>query len=237
MAALGEELLLTVGDLSAVDTHKVKLRATQHRVACYKSRFGAFDTIPKIVGEIMADIGPAPKERVDIEVIIQKTLEKPLWAQVIPKSMRPNLNFEFLLRHGLVDSIPDEPETIYKCPIPSLHSFAVARTGSPLHVSAYAGDLESLGKNMDRRYEINGVDAWGRTPLHLAAEYNWDKVAQILLKKGADPKIQDNRKRLPLDMAREGSKTRDLLNEVINPSPSPQNSRDYDYDFDPSPDF
>ena len=86
-------------------------------------------------------------------------------------------------------------------------------------------------------YEINGVDAWGRTPLHLAAEYNWDEVAKVLLKKGADPKIQDNRKRLPLDMAKEGSVTHELLNKVTYPSPSPQNSRDYDYGFDPSPDF
>ena len=234
LAALGEELLITEGDLSAVDPHKIKLRATKRRVAYYNTRFGAFESFAKIVGEIMADIGSAPKDRVDIEVIIQKTLEKPLWAQVIPNSMRPKLNFEFLLRHGHVDRSPDDP-AIFHCPIPSLQSFAVARTGSPLHVSAYAGDLESLGEDLNTGYEINSVDNWGRTPLHLAAEYDWDKAAKILLEKGADPQIRDNRKRLPLDMVKEESVSYKLINKVTNPSSSPQNSRDYD--LDPSPGF
>ena len=236
MRSLGEELLITEGDLSAVDLHKVKFRATKRRVAYYNSRFGAFGTIPKIVGEIMADLGPKPRQREDIEVSILKILEKPLWAQLTSGTYLPRLDFDFLLRHGQIDRIKRNP-AIFKCPIPSLQSFAVACTGSPLHVSAYAGDLESLGEDLDTGYEINGVDDWGRTPLHLAAEYNWDKVAQILLKEGADPKIQDNKKRLPLDMAKGGSVTYDLINKATIPSPSPQNPRDYDYGFDPSPDF
>ena len=234
LASLGEELLLTKGDLSAVDPHNVKLRATQHRVAYYNTRFGKFGLVPKIIGEIMADIGPAPKTLVDIEVIIQKTLAKPMWAQITSGTYLPRLDFEFLLRHGQIDRIKRDP-AIFKCPIPSLQSFAVARTGSPLHISAYAGDLESLGEDLEEGYEINGVDAWGRTPLHLAAEYDWEETARILLAKGADPKLRDKQERLPLDMAKEGSKTRGLLNRVTNPTPSPGNSRDYDYD--PSPDF
>ena len=182
----------------------------------------------------MADIGPKPRELVDILANIFKLLEKPQWSQITPNSTLPPLNYEFLLRHGLIDSIPEHP-AIFECPIPSLQSYAVAWTGSPLHVSAYAGDLESLGKDLATGYEINGVDDWGRTPLHLAAEYNWDQVVQILLEKGADPQIQDNRKRLPLDMAKEGSATHDLIDKVTYPSPSPSNSRDYDYGFDPSP--
>ncbi len=236
MRVLGEELLTTEGDLSEVDPHKVKLRATKRRIAYYNSCFGAFGTIPKIVGAIMADIGPKPRELVDILANIFKLLEKPQWSQITPNSTLPPLNYEFLLHHGLIDSIPENP-AIFECPIPSLQSYAVAWTGSPLHVSAYAGDLESLGKDLATGYEINGVDDWGRTPLHLAAEYNWDQVVQILLGKGADPQIQDNRKRLPLDMAKEGSATHDLINKATIPSPSPQNSKDYDYDFDPSPDF
>ena len=234
MRSLGEELLLTGGDLSAVDPHNVKLRATQRRVAYYNTRFGSFDTIPKIVGEVMADIGSMPRQRHEIEEIILQTLAKPLWAQLTSGTYLPKLDFEFLLRHGQIDRIKRDP-AIFKCPIPSLQSFAVARTGSPLHISAYAGDLESLGKDLATGYEINGVDAWGRTPLHLAAEYDWEETARILLAKGADPKLRDKQERLPLDMAMEGSKTRGLLNRVTNPSPSPGNSRDYDYD--PSPDF
>ena len=234
MRSLGEELLLTGGDLLAVDPHKVKIRAAKRRVAYYNTRFGAFDTIPKIVGEVMADIGHAPKTLVDIEVIIQKTLAKPMWAQITSGTYLPRLDFDYLLRQGQIDRIKNNP-AMFKCPIPSLQSFAVARTGSPLHLAAYAGDLESLGEDLEEGYEINGVDAWGQTPLHLAAEYDWEEAARILLAKGADPKLRDKQERLPLDIAKEGSKTHDLLNEVTNPSPVPQNSRNYDYD--PSPEF
>ena len=211
MRSLGEELLLTKGDLSAVDPQKVKLRATKRRVAYYETRFGGFGTIPKIVGEVMADIGPKPRQRHEIEEIILKTLAKPLWGPITSGTYLPRLDFEFLLRHGQIDRINKNP-AIFKCPIPSLQSFAVACTGSPLHISAYAGDLESLGEDLEEGYEINGVDAWGRTPLHLAAEYNWQEAARILLAKGADPKIQDNKKRLPLDLPPVGSKTHELLN-------------------------
>jgi len=80
MRSIGEELLKTDGDLSAVEPIAVKHRATNRRVDYYNSRFGPFETNPRIIGEIMAEIGPKPRSGEEILEIIGKTIEKPKWA-------------------------------------------------------------------------------------------------------------------------------------------------------------
>lgn len=58
LRALGESLLEVQGRLSAVDDLAVKNRAKQYRVEYYETRFGSFESVKKIIGEIMAEMGP-----------------------------------------------------------------------------------------------------------------------------------------------------------------------------------
>ena len=240
MAALGQELLENEGNLSAVDPHLVKLGATTYRVSYYNTRFGPFSPNPEVVGENMAEIGSVPRRGVEIKAITSKQRRVPEWTERLSESELQQLDFEFLLRYGLIDKMQDNPAPVLVCPIPSLHSYSVTQTGSELHISAYSGNLELVKMNLDHGLDINGPDAWGRTPLHIAAENNWDRVTQLLLNNGTNPQIRDNRIRLPLDLAKKGSYTHDLLNEITDPNHSPSNTKNsvnYDNDFNPSPDF
>ncbi len=240
LAALGQELLENEGNLSAVDPHLVKLGATTYRVSYYNTRFGPFSPNPEVVGENMAEIGSVPRRGVEIKTITSKQRRVPEWTERLSESELQQLDFEFLLRYGLIDKMQDNPAPVLVCPIPSLHSYSVTQTGSELHISAYSGNLELVKMNLDHGLDINGPDAWGRTPLHIAAENNWDGVTQLLLNNGTNPQIRDNRIRLPLDLAKKGSYTHDLLNEITDPNHSPSNTKNsvnYDNDFNPSPDF
>ncbi len=212
--ALGRELLKTDGNLAAVDPHTVKRNAALIRADYYNTRFGPFYSTPRIIGEIMADIGPIPREGEEIRTIINKTLKKPQWAELVSDPDLPRLNFNFLLHYGLINHIDSPTIHRFKCPIPSLQSFSVASTGSPLHTSAYAGLDDEIKACLSDGYDINGIDAWRRTPLHIAAENNWDKVTSLLLKKGADPHLRDHRNRLPQDLAKKGSYTQKLIISV-----------------------
>ncbi len=240
MKALGEELLNHNGDLVAVDTHKVKLRAAEFRVDYYDTRFGPFGSAPEIIGEIMAEIGTVSRRGGDIGAIVNKKCKEPYWVDRFVDSDLKKLNFQFLLRYGFIDKVSSTTRLGFRCPIPSLQSYSVATTGFDLHLSAYAGNEADLAESLSEGYDINGVDGWGRTPLHIAAENSWDGITQILLDEGASPQIRDNRNRLPLDLAKTGSYTHELLNKVTDPNHSPANTRnsdDYDNDFSPSPGF
>ena len=87
----------------------------------------------------MADIGPIPREGEEIRTIINKTLKKPQWAEIVSDPDLPKLNFNLILHYGLINLTPEDDSYEYHCPIPSLQSYTVAITGSPLHTSAYAG--------------------------------------------------------------------------------------------------
>ena len=218
MRSIGEELLKTDGDLSAVDQIAIKHRATNRRVDYYNSRFGPFETNPRIIGEIMAEIGPKPRSGEEILEIIGKTIEKPKWATNTINPKIKGLNFDFLQRYGFLDRIPDDP-TEFKCPIPSLQSYAVTWTGTPLHRLSYSGDLDSLGEKLKLGHDINGRDAWGRTPLQIATENNWKELVSHILAAGAKKSLPNN----------------PAMERIVDKPPS--NSGDYGNDFDPSPNF
>ncbi len=84
---------------------------------------------------------------------------------------------------------------------------------------------------MDLGYDINGLDAWGRTPLRIASENNWSKLARCMFKEGAmlDPSPKDNTKG-------NNPTTNDLAKNHI-PDKSPSGSGGDNNDFNPSPDF
>ncbi|KAF1896759.1 hypothetical protein Lal_00034459 [Lupinus albus] len=58
--------------------------------------------------------------------------------------------------------------------------------------------LAEAGANLDHRENSGGL-----TALHMAAGYVKPGVAKLLLDEGADPEIEDDRGRTPLDLARE----------------------------------
>ncbi|MXZ49649.1 MAG: hypothetical protein F4073_07935 [Rhodobacteraceae bacterium] len=231
LRALGESLLETEGKLSAVDDLAVKDRATQYRVEYYNSRFGTFESSKKIIGEIMAEMGPKPRSGLEIMGIIGKIIEKPQWTEKSIKPKIEGLDFDFLHRYGFIEAVHDLPGPLYHCPIPSLHSYAVATTGSPLHALAYTNDIEAFRKVLDLGYNINGLDAWGRTPLKIASEHNWNKLAIYMLKEGAmlDPSQKENTKG--------NNPTANYLAKDHEPDKSPSGSGGDDNDFNPSPDF
>ncbi len=231
LIALGHGLMATEGKLSAVDDLAVKDRATHFRVDYYNSRFGSFKSVRKIIGEIMAEMGPKPRSGEEILEIIGRIIEKPQWTTNTIKPKIEGLDFDFLHRYGFIDVIPNLPVPLFQCPIPSLHSYAVATTGSPLHTLAYSNDTESFRKFLDLGYDINGLDAWGRTPLKIASENNWSNLALYMIKEGAmlDPSPKDNTKG-------NNPTTNDLAKDHV-PGKSPSGSGGDDNDFNPSPDF
>lgn len=231
LVALGHGLMATEGKLSAVDDLVVKDRATKYRVDYYNSRFGSFESVKKIIGEIMAEMGPKPRSGEEILEIIGRTIEKPQWTTNTIKPKIEGLDFDFLHRYGFIEVIHDLPGTLYHCPIPSLHSYAVSTTGSPLHTLACSNDIKSFKKLLDLGYDINGLDAWGRTPLKIASENNWSKLARYMFKEGAmlTPSPKDNTKG--------NNPTANHLAKDLEPDKSPSGSGGDDNDFNPSPDF
>ncbi|MYG42288.1 MAG: hypothetical protein F4203_03970 [Rhodobacteraceae bacterium] len=218
LAALGQELQGTEGVLSAIDPIAVKHRATQYRVDYYNSRFGMFKSNPRIIGEIMAELGQRPRSKGEIGTIINSKRKDQLRVEEITHSELDKLTFDFLQRYGFLDRIPDDP-TEFTCPIPSLQSYAVTWTGTPLHRLAYSGDLDSLGEKLELGHDINGRDAWGRTPLQIATENNWKELVSHMLAAGAKKSLPNN----------------PAMERIVDKPPS--NSGDYGNDFDPSPDF
>ena len=147
LVALGHELMATEGKLSAVDVPAVKDRATQYRVDYYNSRFGSFKAKPRIIGEIMAEMGPKPRSGGETSVIVNRKRRESKWLEEFTATELEKLDFSFLHRYGLIDIIPNLPVPLFQCPIP------------PLHTLAYSNDIESFGKMLDLGHDINGKDA------------------------------------------------------------------------------
>jgi ankyrin repeat protein len=85
-----------------------------------------------------------------------------------------------------------------------------------LHLSAMAGDTESITALLDHGADVNVQEpAWGHTPLMLAAVQNRAPAASLLLERGADPsitaKVMDLTERAAADAA-----ARRARNEVMD---------------------
>jgi len=226
-AAMGQQLLVTGGDLTKVNPRLAKRSAAEIRCGYYNQRFGSYDQDPQIIGEIMAQLGPNPVQDFDMTIAINRIVNKPVWAETISLRKLPELNFDYLLHHGLIDKHPlgNVLSCTYKCPIPLLQSYAVAKTGTPLHVYVCAGDKPLIVDALKYNSDINGVDDWGRTPLHLSAQNDWVEITQLLLDEGADPQIRDHRNRRPLEMTQEGSETYDMIYQATHVPPTPEPPR------------
>ncbi len=226
MTALGRKLLDNDRalqrmdyDLARIDHQMVKKMAMGYRVKYYETGYDTFTIENKyrIVGEIMAAIGDY-KSMEEIEEIIRTEREN-LGLDHREETKNPDgLNFNTFLRKGFIyptgNTIVDVVDRDFYCPIPSLQSYAVAQTGSRLHHYAYIGKQSLEHRITEFGDDVNGQDAAGRTPLHIATENNWEEVASVLLRNGADPELRDSRGNRPLEVARKDSICRQALLKV-----------------------
>ncbi len=222
MLALGSELLRVKGDITLVDDHQVKLRAMQHRIGYYEESYQTFRGTDKynIVGEIMAELGEG-KNISRIGDIIKAKRDAYGLDHYDQEQSQEGYNFNTLLRKGFVYPDQEGGRKNYSCSIPSLQSYAVAHTGTDAHMDAYEGRAWVIAKHRGQGLDLNSQDAWGRTPLHIASENNWDKVVDLLLRHGADPNIVNKSGQLPLDNAREDSAAALILTKITTPRLEP----------------
>ena len=127
LSVLGDALLATDGDLTKVDPMATQREAIARRIDYYQTRFGPLRDEPTFIGQVMAQLGHNPVPRRAINIAIRTTMQKGDWDDIEPPL------FIDMLRQGLVDEITAPTNDMaYRCPIPSLRSFAVTYTGKPL---------------------------------------------------------------------------------------------------------
>ncbi|KAJ4486018.1 ankyrin repeat-containing domain protein [Lentinula aciculospora] len=77
------------------------------------------------------------------------------------------------------------------------------QTDNTLHGLAITGDLNKLETlvSLDSEVDINALDEFGYTPLHLACDRGSVETVRFLLSKGADTSIKDPDEMTPLQLA------------------------------------
>ena len=63
---------------------------------------------------------------------------------------------------------------------------------SGLHAAAHRGDVAMIEKLMAAKADVNAIDGYGRTPLHVAAFAKQRDVIRALMKAGANPALLEN---------------------------------------------
>ncbi len=72
-----------------------------------------------------------------------------------------------------------------------------------------SGNTEAVKQHLTEGVDVNAKDGVGRTPLHEAATYGDEEVAELLIANDADVNAKDNAGTTPLDWA--SGKMADLL--------------------------
>jgi ankyrin repeat protein len=83
--------------------------------------------------------------------------------------------------------------------------------------AARNGDLIKVQKALENGANPNAKNPFGRTPLHEAVVKGRFEVVELLLARGADPRIADNKGHIPLDYAKD-SAIRSLLKSAMRNS-------------------
>ncbi|KAL7294521.1 hypothetical protein TKK_0012051 [Trichogramma kaykai] len=65
------------------------------------------------------------------------------------------------------------------------------------HAVCMAGNLTAVNLFLSQGVDAN-LDSYTCSPLHIAAQYRWEKIVEILLKHDADPNTRDHEKSTPL---------------------------------------
>jgi len=105
------------------------------------------------------------------------------------------------------------------------------RFSMPLHAACYQGNY-SVAQLLLRQpgIELNTIDIDGRTPLMWAVERGHEGIIDLLLEKGADPKIKNAEAKTATETAREQIRKREKILEMISTAKTstenpPSNSR------------
>lgn len=75
------------------------------------------------------------------------------------------------------------------------------KSWTPLHDLAFGNTQSQPLEELTQRYDINTQDAWGATPMYVAAKHNSMSVLQDLINVGADLNIADKNGYLPMHIA------------------------------------
>ncbi len=192
LSVLAEHLLRTNGDLQPIRFQDVQREAIHRRRAYYRTRFGDHD--PEMIGTIMSHFGRRPVSEKEVRVAIAQTMAQDKWND----HEAPDVNAMLYL--GLIDNVPVREQIKLECPIPSLRSFAVAHTGTELHIDVGGGSAKDV-RFLLKTHDVNARDDWNRTPLHLAAQDDWSDIIRLLLARGSQTDAHDEWRRTPLHVA------------------------------------
>ena len=77
---------------------------------------------------------------------------------------------------------------------------------SNLHIAVINNSIELVKYFLNKNYDINQINKNGQTALHLACELGYENIMNLLIEKGADINIKDNKGRKPLDIFSKPSK-------------------------------
>ena len=190
---MGHRLLNASGDLNSLHPHDSQADIINIRHAYYRQRLGPWTGHAALIGQVMARLGRDPIPEDHIETILH---EAGFVAERIPVRSAAMTS---MLKLGLLDEV-QAGSGRFACPIPSLRSFAVAKTGTDLHEAALTGTKRRV-MTLLPHIRPDTRDAWGRTPLHLASQANWPDIVDVLLEVGHDPEARDRWGRTPLHVA------------------------------------
>jgi ankyrin repeat protein len=72
-----------------------------------------------------------------------------------------------------------------------------------LHKNVAANDVDGVNKTLDAGADVNEVDYYGNTPLHVACivDNGNAEIVSLLLRRRARPDIRNNSGQLPADVA------------------------------------
>ncbi len=73
----------------------------------------------------------------------------------------------------------------------------------PLHEAVIRGDFDAV-QELTKKKPINELDGTDSTPLHYAALYGWDEIAEYLVSKGANCSLKNKEALIPLECAVRG---------------------------------
>ncbi len=190
---MGRRLLYNGGDLNDLQPLAIQPDIVAARHAYYRQRLGSWSGQAARIGRFMARLGRDPVPEDQVEHLLHET------GLVAERSLTRSPVLTTMLRLGLLDVVQAGTDLL-ACPIPSLRSFVVAQTGTPLHTAAQTG-TRSAFTSLPSTTDVKARDAWQRTPLHLAAQENWPLVVTEILKTGHDPETRDRWDRTALHVA------------------------------------
>ncbi len=193
LGILGEHLLDTGGNLNDLQPLAIQPDIVAARQAYYRQRLGSWSGQAARIGRFMARLGRDPMPEDQVEHILHET------GLVAERSLTRSPVLTTMLRLGLLDVVQAGTDLL-ACPIPSLRSFVVAQTGTPLHTAAQTG-TRSAFTSLPSTTDVKARDAWQRTPLHLAAQENWPLIVTEILKIAPDTENRDHWDRTALHVA------------------------------------